>query len=48
MNRNCSCGCEHFRFKVDVTQHGAPLVVNTCTNCGHILKDHLQLKSSEQ
>ena len=43
MNK-CSCGCEHFRFKMTV----AETYYNICRNCNHTLAEHLNLAKRKQ
>jgi hypothetical protein len=39
LKRCCKCGCDHFRFKLDVDEDE---FVNICRNCNHTLAEHIQ------
>lgn len=47
MQRVCHCGCDKFRFKVEESDEGTPYINNTCRNCTHTLKEHLEVSGKE-
>jgi hypothetical protein len=40
--RECFCGCDSFRFKIDMNEDPAWTYSNICNNCSHTLAEHCQ------
>lgn len=49
--RRCFCGCDLFRFKVNIEEEGndaQQLFYNICRNCNHSLGEHIITLRSKQ